>query len=595
MKNIIQNKYFLLALTLLAGILLGWLLKPSDHQTTESSNHQTIAPPDHQEEVWTCSMHPRIRRSEPGQCPICGMDLIPATTSRATADTNPMVLEMSPEAVAMADIQTSRVTGTTPEGEVLLTGKVQADESQRASITAKFPGRIEKLHVNFTGQVVKRGQRLATIYSPELLTAQKELLEAAKLKDTYPELYTSAREKLRLWKLSKKQIDQILQTGKVKEQFEVLADKGGVVTQRNVAVGDYVNTGAVLLDVVDLSRVWIILDAFETDLPLVKVGDQISFTVAALPGKTFQAKVSYIDPVINPGTRAASVRAETANPGGSLKPEMFVTARLRTNLATAEQSLFIPRTALLWTGKRSVVYVKVPDAEFPSYEMREVTLGPRMGEMYLIEAGLEAGEEIATNGVFAIDAAAQLSGNYSMMSRPESKTLQTPEAFREQITAAAEAYFEIKNALVHSDVKAARAASHTLEDALSEANMRLLQGQAHDRWMALKEQLSDDLDNIRAADDLETLRQHFSPLSDNILAMTESFGLEKEKVYKDFCPMAFNNKGDFWLSETEDIRNPYFGEDMLNCGEVRETYRKGQRVFKKEGLAEKPSTAGHNH
>ncbi len=599
MKNIINNKYFLLAITLLIGIFLGWLLKPSAHQTIKPSNHQTIKPSDHQheasEEVWTCSMHPQIRQSEPGQCPICGMDLIPASTRRSTAVANLMVHEMTPEAVAMANINTSRVTGVSPEGEVFLTGKVKADESQVASITAKFPGRIEKLYVNFTGQEVKRGQRLATIYSPELLTAQKELLEAIKIKDTYPELYTSAREKLRLWKLNEKQIDEIVTTGKVRDQFDVLADKGGIVTQRNVAVGDYVSTGSVLFNVVDLSRVWVMLDAYETDLPLVKIGDEVSFTVAAIPGKTFQAKISYIDPVINPNTRAASVRAETVNKDMALKPEMFVSARLHTSLASGQASLAIPRTALLWSGKRSIVYVKVPDTEFPSYEMREITLGSRMGEMYLVEAGLEAGEEIVTNGVFAIDAAAQLSGNYSMMMRPESKTMQVPPAFQTQITTVANAYFDVKNALVQSDVKAAKIASHTLANALLSVDMRLLKGEAHDHWMALKEPLSKSLEKMGDASDVEALRQHFSLLSENILEMTESFGLEKDKVYKDFCPMAFGNKGAFWLSETEEIRNPYFGQDMLNCGEVKETYRQGQRVFAKEGLAKKQSSGGHNH
>lgn len=594
MKELIKNKKVLLALliTLVIGGTLGWLVKPSaDPEEAEMAihNHDESA-----NEVWTCSMHPQIRLSEPGSCPICGMDLIPASSKKSAADANPMIHEMTPQAVAMANIHTSRVTGVSPEGEVFLTGKVKADERQIASVTAKFPGRIEQLVVNFTGQVVRSGEKLATIYSPELVTAQKELLEATSTKETYPQLYTAAREKLRLWKLNENQIDEIEKTGKVRDQFDVLSDKSGIVTQRNIAVGDYVNTGSILFDIVDLSRVWIMIDAYETDLPFVKLGDEVSFTAAGIPGKIFTAKVTYIDPVINSGTRAASVRAESQNNSGELRPEMFINARVKTTLRKGQSSLAIPRTALLWSGKRSIVYVKVPDSEFPAYEMREITIGSRMGEMYLVEAGLEAGEEIVTNGVFSIDAAAQLSGNYSMLMRPKTKTLDVPQAFRQQITGLAEAYFKVKNGLVADEAQVVKSELGQLDLALNKVSMEGLKGQAHDHWMALKQNLSEATKMMRDEESLAGLREHFAMLSENILEVTESFGLEKDKVYQDFCPMAFDNKGAFWLSETEEILNPYFGEAMLSCGEVKETYLKGQKVFEDGGPA-KQAASGHNH
>jgi len=486
---------------------------------------------------------------------------------------------MTPEAVAMANIHTSRVVGASSEGEVFMTGKVNVDEQQLASVTAKFPGRVEKLFINFTGQLVQEGDRIATIYSPELLTAQKELLEGKKTKETFPELYEAAREKLRLWKLTEKQIDEIERNGEVKEQFDIFADKGGVVEQRNIAVGDYVSTGSVLFNVMDLSRVWVMMDAYETHLPFVKVGDKVSFTVAGVPGKTFNAKVNYIDPVINVDTRTASVRAEISNPKGELKPGMFVNAQILTSFTPEKSALAIPRTALLWSGKRSVVYVKVPDTDFPSYEMREITIGPRTGDMYRVEAGLEPGEEIVTNGVFAIDASAQLSGNYSLMMRPESKTMETPLAFREQITTVVDVYFEIKNALVNSDLEAAKSGAGDLKSTISKVDRQLLKSKAHDHWMVLEGNLSSNANEMKEAHDLETIRQYFSTVSENIIAMTESFSLQKEKVYKDFCPMAFNDQGAYWLSEIEEIRNPYYGDAMLTCGEVRDTYLKGQRVF----------------
>ena len=595
MKEIFNNNKILLALLLavVLGGLVGWLIKPSNHQKSDSSDHQHEQTEDDQ--IWTCSMHPQIRLHEPGSCPICAMALIPASSGRSSADANPMVHEMTPEAVAMANIHTSRVTGVSPIGEVFLTGKVKADERQTVSVTAQFPGRIEQLFVNFTGQAVRPGEKLATIYSPELVTAQNELLEAASTKETFPQLYAAAREKLRLWKLNQNQIEEIEKSGKVSDQFDVLSDKRGIVTQRNISVGDYVATGSVLFEVVDLSKVWIMLDAFETDLPFVKMGDEVNFTVAGVPGKTLTARVTYIDPVINPATRAASVRVELQNANGELRPEMFVNAKVKTTLHKGQSSLAIPRTALLWSGKRSVVYVKVQDSEFPAFEMREIIIGPRMGDMYLVEAGLDAGEEIVTNGVFSIDASAQLSGNYSMMMRPKTKTMEVPLVFREQITALAKVYFEVKNALVNDDSNSAGAAAKRMESALGKVEMGLLEGPAHDKWMALSGQLSEAGLQINRTDNIDIQRVHFQTLSEAILEVTEVYGLEIDRVYKQYCPMAFDDKGANWLSESDDILNPYFGDMMLRCGEVLETYRKGQPVAATDKADNLPATGGHNH
>lgn len=595
MIEILKNRKVLLIVTIavLFGGFIGWLVKPS------SDNHQENDTPVHQhetvDEVWTCSMHPQVRLDEPGDCPLCAMDLIPANSNRSSASSNPMVHEMTPEAVAMANIHTSRVTGMSSHGEVHLSGKIQADERQISSITAKFPSRIEQLHVNFTGQMVKSGQKLATIFSPELTTAQKELLVAASSKETFPELYAAVLEKLRLWKLTEAQINEIETIGAVRAKFDVLTDKSGVVTKRSISVGDYVNTGSVLYEVVDLSKVWILMDAYETDLPFVKVGDEVLFTTVGIPGKTFTTRVSFIDPIINSGTRTATVRAEFVNSNSELKPEMFVNARIRNSFRKGQTSLSIPRTALLWSGKRSIVYIKVPDAEYPSFEMREITLGSRMGEMYLVEAGLEAGEEIVTNGVFAIDAAAQLSGNYSLLMRPKVKSLEVSQEFLKQVTVVADAYFDVADALVESNQQGTKLAIVKMKNSVAKVNMQELQGMAHDKWMEVHKKLSEAIQMIEKADNLESQRLYFALLSEGMIEISESFGLEKDKVFKQFCPMAFDDEGGYWLSEFEEILNPYFGDAMLTCGEVVETYRRGQRVFVKEDQTAMPQSGGHNH
>jgi membrane fusion protein, copper/silver efflux system len=596
MKTIFKSRRtsVTIIIVLMIGILIGWIIKPSSdpHRTTDSEVHQ------HDEvstEVWTCSMHPQIRQSEPGDCPLCGMDLIPATSGRTGAGSNQMVFEMTPEAIAMANIQTSRVTGVSSEGEIFLTGKIRADEQRIATVTARYPGRIEELFINFTGQPVRQGDRLATIYSPELITAQKELTEAARLRNSIPQLYDAAREKLRLWGLAPSQIDEIEASGKILDRFDILAERSGIVLQRNVTTGDYVSTGSVLFNIADLSRVWIMLDAYETDLRLIRTGDQVTFTAAGNPGKDYTATISFIDPVLNPNTRAASVRAEVANQNNELKPEMFVNARVKPGAKTGEGLLTIPRTALLWTGKRSIVYVKVPDAEYPSFEMREITIGARQGDMWQVESGLDQGEEIVTNGVFTIDAAAQLSGNYSMMMRPQSKTMEVASAFRKQITDVAYAYFDVKNALVNDNPEAAAKASEKVTAALKQTDMTLLEGKAHDHWMMLLKPLNESSQKIASTTDIEEQREHFNVLSEHIIETTASFGLEIDRVYKQFCPMAFDDKGAFWLSESDQILNPYFGDMMLTCGEVTETFRKGQPIYAGKETSGPPAAAGHQH
>lgn len=596
MKRITKTNIIVLSLSLIIGVTLGWLIKPSDHQIIESSNNQTISTSDHQHneetETWTCSMHPQVRQAEPGQCPICGMDLIPATSSGGNSGNDPMVLEMSESAVAMANIATSRVNAGDGEGEILLTGKVEADERNVSSITAKFPGRVEKLYINFTGQAIRPGDKLASIYSPELVNAQKELREAASSRADFPELYAAAKEKLRLWKLTEEQIASIENQEDLIEQFDVLAERSGIVTQRNIAVGDYIGTGSVLFEVVDLSRVWVILDAFAMDLPFIDIGDALSFTATGIPGETFETNVDFIDPIINPDTRAAGVRASINNSKGLLKPEMFVNANITTTRSGDQLAVSIPRTALLWSGRRSVVYVKVPNTEYPSYEMREVTVGRRRGETYPVLEGLKTGEEIVTNGVFAIDAAAQLAGNYSMLNRPETTSLEAPQPFRQQLTDLAEAYFKVKNALVKDDAQTAMTESKAVKASLDKVNMSLVEGDAHDHWMDLQGKMEKALQGMQEDEDIESVRKQFQLLSEIMLAITESFGLEKETVYRQYCPMAFGDEGAYWLSELEAIQNPYFGKSMLTCGEVRDTYTRGKQVVQNNGM--QPSS-GHNH
>ncbi len=424
MKIIIQNikdNYKLVTGVLLIGLFIGWIISPSESNNKASDSHAEHTHEQEKPSVWTCSMHPQIKQDKPGLCPICAMDLIPLTTMNTTMDADPNEIVMSEAAAKLAEIQTTIVTKGTPLKAIYLQGKIHVDERRIAELTARFGGRIEKLNINFTGQHVRKGQTLATIYSPALITTQRELIEAYKVKDSKPSLYKATRAKLKAWNIPDKKINAIETSGEPMVNFDILSPITGTVMMRQVALGDYVKEGTALFKVVDLTKVWALFDAYETDLPWIKTGDKVQFTLPALPGESFEARVSFVDPVIDAQTRVAKVRVEVNNADLRIKPEMFTNAVLESKIAKELKAVLIPKTAVLWTGKRAVVYIKVKDRESPSFLYREIILGPEAGAHYVVKEGLTGGEEVASNGVFKIDAAAQLAGLPSMMNAPDKK------------------------------------------------------------------------------------------------------------------------------------------------------------------------------
>jgi Cu(I)/Ag(I) efflux system membrane fusion protein len=403
---------FLYLIFLATGLLLGGLFfRNSPDSKPEDLVHE------HQEtQVWICSMHPQIRQDKPGLCPLCAMDLIPVKSAGTISDAvDPEAIVLSNEAVALANIRTTVVSRRQPLKEVHLYGTIQVDERRSHSQVAHVSGRIEKLYVNFTGENIRKGQVIAAIYSPDLLNAQQELLEAVKIGAAQPALLAAAREKLRQWHLTDKQIADIEQTGVVSSVVNVAANTQGVVVAKKVEAGDYVNQGSVLFDLADLSSVWALFDVYEADLPCLKKGDKVSYTLPALPGKTFSGTIAFIDPVLDKTTRTAKIRVETSNPRLELKPGMYANAVVKASLKQAGDAIVIPQTAVLWTGKRSIVYVKQTESDLPAFKLREIELGPSLGEAWVVLSGIAEGEEIVTNGVFTIDASAQLEGKPSMM------------------------------------------------------------------------------------------------------------------------------------------------------------------------------------
>ena len=414
-KNILKEQKWLgYVLMLLAGLLLGVLLRGC-----VSCGNGTAAGEDGDEDgaVWTCSMDPQVKQPQFGKCPICGMDLIKVKKGETpTSDIDPNAVMFSDEAMALANVETIVVGAPSGDKEIRLFGKIEPDQRLQQSQSAYVGGRIERLCINAVGDVVSKGQTLAVIYSPELYTAEQELVSA--LGTGQAVLIEAATEKLRLLNVPQSQIDEVMKNRNASPYVQLKANTSGTVVKKQVEQGDYVRQGESLLQIANLSRVWAVFQAYESDLPFVHRGQQVQFAAEALPGETFTGRVTLIDPVLNGQTRTAGVRVELANPGGRFKPEMLLVGHVAASLQKyADEGVIIPKSAVLWTGRRSVVYVKDDVEQQPTFLMRQITLGPSLPDGYVVLDGLAEGEEIVTNGVFAIDAAAQLDGKRSMMSQ----------------------------------------------------------------------------------------------------------------------------------------------------------------------------------
>ena len=470
-----RSKPAKLVLVIIIAFILGYIVNSLTHKHTKQAVSQK----------WYCSMDPEIIRDKPGRCPKCGMDLIPLTISSA-AEIGPRELVISEEAAKLMEIATSVVQRKFVTNEIRMVGKIDYDETRVKNITAWVPGRIDRLYVDFTGITVNKGDHMVYLYSPQLISAQAELLQASKaagnIKAGTSDLVRrstlatleATREKLRLLGLDAEQIENIESSGKPQTHITINSPIGGIVIHKNATEGMYVDTGTGIYTVADLSRLWAKLDSYESDLPWIRYGQEVEFTTQAYPGQVFKGTISFIDPVLNDKTRTVKVRVNVSNTDGRLKPDMFVRAVVRAKVAQSgivmapemagkwicpmhpavvsdnagqcdicemdlvtteslgyvkadlpdEAPLVIPASAPLITGKRAVVYVRLPDTPRPTFEGREVVLGPRAGDYYIVESGLQEGEIVVTNGNFKIDSAMQIQAKPSMMN-PEGEKAPT--------------------------------------------------------------------------------------------------------------------------------------------------------------------------
>ncbi len=415
--NISKRTGFMLGLAILLAIVIGagylWL---SRHPTHGPGEHTDQAPTQ-----YTCPMHPFIIKDKPGSCPICGMTLVPilkgGTETGSKKDREALSeISLSPTQQVMANVETEAAKTESFAKEISAVGIVAYDQARQAKVTAWVAGRIDRLYVNRVGDWVSRNRPVAEVYSPDLVSAQQEYLLALKSRETLKDspinsisqggegLVASSRQKLKLMGVKDYQIASLERSGEPNIRLPIYTPLSGVVIEKLVLAGQYVNVGDPLFAIADLSTVWVDVEVYENEFPFIKIGQKVEFSSQSYPGTIFTGKVSFIYPFMDQKTRTVKVRVELPNPGGKLKPEMYMRGVVKSPEGTV---LTVPVTAVLDTGKRKVVWV---EKEVGSYVPRDVTTGARSGDRIRILSGLAAGEKVAVSGGYLIDSEAQLKG-----------------------------------------------------------------------------------------------------------------------------------------------------------------------------------------
>ncbi len=622
-----------LVLVLAVGFFLGRLGGSSESSSADvAAQAKTQAEP----QIWTCSMHPQFRLPKPGLCPICNMELIPASTGDTDTMTNLRQLTLSENAAKLMDVATAPVERKFVSAVIRMVGKVDYDETRLAYITAWLPGRLDRLYVDYTGVPVKKGDHMVYLYSPELISAQEELLQALEavknvqntdlsiMREMTESTVIAAREKLRLWGLKAEQVEGIERTGKVQDHMTIYAPSSGIVIHKNALEGMYVQTGTRIYTIADLSQIWVKLDAYESDLEWLRYGQEVEFTTVSYPGDVFKGTISFIDPILNERTRSVKIRVNVANPDGRLKPGMFVKAIAKAKVAAGgrimeaalagkwicpmhpevvaddpgkcdicqmplvtteslgyvsddptpeQQPLVIPVTAALVTGTRAIVYVQLPDTEVLTFEGREIVLGPRAGDYYLVRSGLEEGELVVVKGNFKIDSDLQIMARPSMMTpdgaggggahdhggkkMQEDTTDESagglPALLEHQLKNVLEASDNVRKAIAAEDIPAIQAAFTTVDRAIKAIDMEQLTGHTHMLWMEMQMRLANDaLEGVEVRT-LQDARRIADSLAENTKALMDKFGLERNVARESRPPIS-----DAFRSQLAKVFDRYF-------------------------------------
>ena len=740
----------LLSLLLLLTLFLAgwWFGSPSDKNIDGNSTGTS-------DEVWTCSMHPSIRQPNPGLCPICNMDLI---LLQDDGGGGLREVAVSAEAAALLDLRVTPVRRAPAQSDLKLFGKIEYDERRITTVTARMGGRLDRLFVDFTGALVRKGDHLAEIYSPSLFVAQKELISSKNaygrldessspaVRNTRTRLLESARERLRLLQLSEEQITRIENKSEPSPTIQIDSPQDGIVVEKVVNEGDYVKTGDAILRVADLSSVWLMVEAYESDLPWIRYGQDVEFNVDSIPGETFHGRVAFIDPNLDPMRRISSVRVNVDNSKGLLKPGLFSKVRIASrmtagghvidpelagkwispmhpeimkdgpgkcdicgmDLVPAESlgfvseevphldPLLIPRSAVLQTGERALVYVRLPEKSEPVFEGRQIVLGPAVGREFIVREGLAEGELVVSRGAFKLDSELQIKGRPSMMN-PQAGLEERPagEAADDLIgqwppVLRALSRFQRAAKARESDVMAAQL--QLMRKAIESVRVEAMQPEDLKLWDEFSQQLLADLtiasdrintepeiaygivsrsieqagrylglpfapvdssvsdpaivnglkkalsayypvtkalvddndegskkasiefqktvaslslphstglmegaEQLATATDIKSRRAALQTVSDALIELVRDHGTDQlGDLFVVHCPMALKNKGADWLSSLPTVLNPYYGDAMLTCGNLKDTLSIDTQSMPKEPDRPEKSEPDHS-
>ena len=417
-KKIVFPSALLILVVLVGGGWLyknGWLKDDGDGHSKLEHAAKTL---------YTCSMHPFIIKDKPGTCPICGMELIKKIDTTAQSATPqakqqgdmPGQVTLSPAQRIMANVATLEVKQAALNKEINAVGIVQYDQSRQAKVTAWIAGRIDQLNVSTVGAYISRDKPVAEIYSPDLVATQQEYLLAVRSREQLKGspipsisqngegLVQSAKQRLMLFGVKESQNAELEKAGKPNIRIPIYTPQSGVVIEKMVQKGQYVNVGEVLFNVADISSVWVEIEVYENEFSNIRVGQQVEIQSQSYPGKPFMGKVAFIYPFLDPKTRTVKVRVEMPNPGMKLKPDMFVKALIKVPLG---KTIVVPVTAVMDSGKRQTVWVETSPGMF---EPRDVRLGQQTDDKVQVLSGLAAGDKVAVSGAYLIDSESQLKG-----------------------------------------------------------------------------------------------------------------------------------------------------------------------------------------
>ena len=560
MKNN-SKTYIIATLVLIIGIFIGASLFSSESQNKEHNHGQLQESAD--TTAYTCSMHPQIRKDEPGDCPICGMDLIPASSMEESVD--PDAIKMSKTARQLAGVETLVVGNQTLNSGLEFSGRLAINQDKTQSVTANVKSRIEKLYVNEDGEKVNKGQVIVELYAPDIQVLKEEL-DLAKRQENQ-ELLKSIKRKIKNYELSINDIESI-KNGSLK----LKSPSTGVVTNLQVKQGDHLKADQNLMRITDLSTLWAIVDVYESDLEKIEIGDELKIKMSNY--KSTSGRVTFISPILDDKSRSAKARVVIDNSDFELKPGVFINATLSVENKNAipPKSLMIPKSAVLWTGKRSVIYQQLENENGVFFKMKEVEISRSSSDLVEVVSGLQSGDEIVKYGAFSIDAEAQLSGKPSMMNQDDSisntvhqhhdmaiqnknDTENVAEEKTDDIDKMKELIGEyqlLKNKLVSDDFMASKKHYKQVNTLISKVSSQHFQ-------------------NIKKLNSIDELREEFKFLSDEMIRLLEKFNPMDKTIYIQLCPMADNGDGARWLSFSNQIRNPYYGASMLKCGSVTDS------------------------